>query len=163
MKPKMIESAKCAVDSRSYVSIVLLKPLDSSRSTAVGFAPSRGEKPPLRISSRSQSCLSVRTMDGRVSASATSSAWRYASRTRRSFRSPPWGGLAFGMRSAQAYNQHGTGGFSLQTLIPLGEDDFGKRMFVSTAWGLVREHKRMDFEDRGERGTVIIEESGTVF
>src|SRR5687767_13011224 len=40
--------------------------------------PSRGEKPPLRMSSRSQSWRSVRTIAGRVSDSAWSSSWRGA-------------------------------------------------------------------------------------
>jgi hypothetical protein len=46
--------------------------------------PSRGEKPPLRINSRSQSCLSVRTIAGSFSASAASFEWRRKSLARRS-------------------------------------------------------------------------------
>jgi hypothetical protein len=56
--------------------------------------PSRGEKPPLRINSRSQSWRSLRRRDGRVSASAESSACRGWSRASRSLRMPPWGGFA---------------------------------------------------------------------
>jgi hypothetical protein len=51
--------------------------------------PSKGEKPPLRISSKSQSCLSVSTIAGKVSASASSSFRRGASREIRSLRIPP--------------------------------------------------------------------------
>jgi hypothetical protein len=46
--------------------------------------PSRGEKPPLRSNSKSQSCRSDRTMAGSFSASAASSACRGASLARRS-------------------------------------------------------------------------------
>ena len=46
--------------------------------------PSRGEKPPLRSNSKSQSCLSVRAIAGSFSASAASSACRGWSRARRS-------------------------------------------------------------------------------
>lgn len=49
-----------------------------------GDVPSKGEKPPLSINSRSQSCLSVRRTAGRVSASAASWAWRGKSLARRS-------------------------------------------------------------------------------
>jgi hypothetical protein len=56
--------------------------------------PSRGEKPPDMINSRSQSCRSVRTIAARVSASAESSECLGASRADKSFRTPPCGGLA---------------------------------------------------------------------
>jgi hypothetical protein len=46
--------------------------------------PSRGEKPPLRINSKSQSCLSVKTIAGSFSASAASWSCLCASRARRS-------------------------------------------------------------------------------
>jgi hypothetical protein len=51
--------------------------------------PSRGEKPPLMISSRSQSWRSLRTMAGSFSDSARSSSRRGASRAMRSLRIPP--------------------------------------------------------------------------
>jgi hypothetical protein len=52
-------------------------------------SPSNGEKPPLRINSKSQSWRSVSTIAGSVSASATSSFLRGASRAMRSLRTPP--------------------------------------------------------------------------
>jgi hypothetical protein len=54
-----------------------------------GSSPSRGEKPPLRINSRSHSWRSVRTIAGRLSASTDSSFLRGASRAMRSLRTPP--------------------------------------------------------------------------
>jgi hypothetical protein len=59
-----------------------------------GHEPSRGEKPPFSSNSRSQSWRSVKTTAGRVSASASSSAWRGRSRASRSLRTPPWGEFA---------------------------------------------------------------------
>jgi hypothetical protein len=51
--------------------------------------PSSGEKPPFRISSKSQSCLSLSTMAGRPSASAYSSLRRGKSRAIKSLSAPP--------------------------------------------------------------------------
>jgi hypothetical protein len=56
--------------------------------------PSRGEKPPVRINSRSHSCLSLKTSAGRPSASSVSFSCRGRSRAMRSFKTPPCGGLA---------------------------------------------------------------------
>ena len=73
--------------------------------------PSRGEKPPLRINSKSHNCLSESIMAGNVSASAVSCACLGKSRARRSLgnllawqlctewrradlSSPPWGEFA---------------------------------------------------------------------
>jgi len=53
------------------------------------ISPSKGEKPPFIISSRSQSCLSESNRAGSFSASASSSFLRGASRETRSFRIPP--------------------------------------------------------------------------
>lgn len=74
----------------------LLQPAQSSSSSAGSepHVPSRGEKPPLRISSRSQRWRSVNKREGSLSASANSSDWRGASRAKRSLRTPPWGELA---------------------------------------------------------------------
>lgn len=52
-------------------------------------APSSGEKPPFRMSSKSHSCLSVSTMACSFSASSESSLRRGASRAIRSLRTPP--------------------------------------------------------------------------
>jgi hypothetical protein len=63
--------------------------LNRIMSQKMTHSPSSGEKPPLRINSRSHNCLSVRTIAGSVSASASSSFLRGASRAMRSFRTPP--------------------------------------------------------------------------
>lgn len=65
--------------------------------------PSSGEKPPLIINSKSHNCLSVSTIAGSFSASATSSACFGASRASRSFRTPPWGGFAIEPVQVQDY------------------------------------------------------------
>lgn len=56
--------------------------------------PSKGEKAPFISSSRSHNCLSVKTMAGKFSASASSSACFDVSLASRSFRTPPWGEFA---------------------------------------------------------------------
>lgn len=97
--------------------------------------PSRGEKPPFMMSSRSHSCRSVRTMAGSFSASAASSSRRGASRATRSLRMPPWGGFAM-------ITERGGGSG--------GHETRGKSSCVRSNWDKVR-------DGRG-RGKTVIEE-----
>ncbi len=88
--------------------------------------PSRGENPPLKSNSRSQSCLSLRTMEGSFSASAARASCLGKSRASRSLvicqyplprprdagtdlSSPPWGGFAIMKREVSLYRKEAEG------------------------------------------------------